>query len=88
MTYFLQKWLVDEEPIFVMYSKVPILPFHILLFFFLLRGNMFFQLVCLCTSSLSGVSQFDVTVFKVDSEMPSFSATFLLGTLKHLPSCL
>ena len=49
---------------------------------------MFLQLVCLCTSSLNGVSQFDVTVFKVDSEMPSFSATFLLGTLKHLPSCL
>jgi len=34
------------------------------------------------------VFQFDVNVFKVDSEMPRFLAAFLLGMLKHQPPYL
>jgi len=34
------------------------------------------------------VFQFEVNVFKVDSELPRFLAAFLLGMLKHHPPYL
>jgi len=42
----------------------------------------------LCIGCLIVVFQFDVNVFKVDSEMPRFLAAFLLGILKHYPPFL